>query len=126
MTENNIEIDYRPIHKAVILDLVQLQKEQLLERVAAIRMAEQPIFLNWAEGIVFIAIPASSDISEVDENITQGIVYFAGITYSMMPKYQSFLQYGTDKIPVIDQSNYAVYKSIARWICNRVNTAPSQ
>lgn len=126
MAEEKIEIDYRPIRKAVILDLVQLQKEQLLERVAAIRMAEQPIFLNWAEGIVFIAIPASSDISEVDENITRGICYFAGITYSLMPKYQPFLQYGTDKIPVIDQSNYLVYKSIARWIRNRIDAVPSQ
>ncbi len=126
MAEEDIEIDYRPVRKAVILDLVQLQKEQLLERVAAIRMAEQPIFLNWAEGIVFIAIPASSDISEVDENITKGVVYFAGITYSLMPKYQSFLQYGTDKIPVIDQSNYAVYRSIAKWIRNRATAVAGQ
>ncbi|MEM2921785.1 MAG: hypothetical protein QXF26_05650 [Candidatus Bathyarchaeia archaeon] len=121
MTEEEIEIDYRPIRKVVILDLVQLQMEQLLERVAAIRMAEQPVFLNWAEGVVFIAVPASSDISEVNENITKGIVYFAGIMFSFMPKYQSYLQFGTDKIPVIDQSNYTVYKCIARWIRNRMN-----
>jgi len=126
LAEEDIEIDYRPVRKAVILDLVQLQKEQLLERVAAIRMVEQPIFLNWAEGIVFIAIPASSDISEVDENITKGVVYFSGITYSLMPKYQSFLQYGTDKIPVIDQSNYAVYRSIAKWIRNRATAVAGQ
>ncbi len=120
MSENEIEIDYRPIRRAVILDLVELQREQLLERVAAIRMAEQPIFLNWAEGIVFIAVPASTDISEVDEYVTRGVVYFAGVTYSSMPKFQPFLQFGTDKIPVIDQSSYGVYRAIARWIRGRM------
>ncbi len=120
LSESNIEIDYRPIRKVVILDLVELQREQLLERVAAIRMAEQPVFLNWAEGIVFIAVPASTDISEVDENVTKGVIYFAGVTYSSMPKFQPFLQFGTDKIPVIDQSSYGVYRAIAGWIRGRM------
>jgi len=120
LDDDGIEIDYRPVRRAVILDLVELQREQLLERVAAIRMTEQPIFLNWAEGVVFIAIPASTDISEVDENVTKGVVYFAGVMFSSMPKHQPFLQFGLDKIPVIDQSNYAVYRAITRWIRGRM------
>ena len=123
MSWDAIEVEYRPVRKVVILDLLELNKEQLFERVSAIRMVEQPIFLNWVDGIVFFAMPASTDISEVDENITKGTAYFAGITYSSMPKYQPFVQYGVDKIPIIDQSNHPVFKSIAQWIKERmVNT----
>ena len=119
MTEDIIDVEYRPIKKIVILDLEELDKDELLKRVSAIRMNEQPIFLNWAEGIVFIALPASTDITEVDENIMKGTAYFAVVTYSSMPKYQPLAQVGADKIPIIDQSRSPVFKSIAKWIEKR-------
>ena len=119
MTEDDIEIEYRPTRKIVILNLEELDKEELFKRASAIRMAEQPIFLNWAEGIVFIALPASTDITEVDENIMKGTAYFAGVTYSLMPKYQPLAQVGADKIPIIDQSKSPIFKSIAKWIIKR-------
>jgi len=121
LIEDNIEIEYRPVKKIVLLDLEKLDGEELFKRVSAIRMAEQPIFLNWAEGIVFIALPASTDITEVDENITKGTAYFAGVTYSLMPKYQPLVQVGADKIPIIDQSKSLIFKSIAEWIIKRKN-----
>ena len=116
MTEDNIEIEYRPIRKIVILDLEELDQKELFKRVSAIRMIEHPIFLNWAEGIVFIAVPASLEITEVEKNILKGTAYFAGVTYSIMPKYQSLAQVGADKIPIIDQNRSPIFKSIAKWI----------
>ena len=120
LSEDDIEIEYRPTRKIVILNLEQFDKEELFKRVSAIRMAEHPIFLNWTEGVVFIAIPASIDITEVDENITKGTTYFASITYSLMPKYQPSAQVGADKIPIVDQSSSPIFKSIARWIRKRI------
>jgi hypothetical protein len=119
LTEDDIEIEYRPTRKIVILNLEELDKEELFKRASAIRMTEQPIFLNWAEGIVFIALPASTDITEVDENITKGKAYFAGVTYSLMPKYQPLAQVGADKVPIIDQSRSSIFKSITKWIIKR-------
>ncbi len=119
MIEDDIEVEYRPTKKIVILNLEELDKEELFKRVSAIRMAEQPIFLNWAEGVVFIAVPASSEITEVDENIMKGTVYFAGVTYSLMDKYQPLVQFGVDKIPIIDQSKSFIFRSIANWIKKR-------
>jgi len=119
LTEDDIEVEYRPTKKIVILNLEELDKEELFKRASAIRMADQPIFLNWAEGLVFIAIPASTDITEVDENITKGTAYFAGVTYSLLPKYQPSVQVGADKIPIIDQSKSPIFKSIAKWIIKR-------
>ena len=119
--EDDIEIEYRPIRKIVVLDLEKLDKDELFERASAIRMTGEPIFLNWAEGIVFIAMPASPDITEVDENIMKGTAYFAGVTYSIMSKYQSLAQVGADKIPIIDQSASSMFNSIAKWIMKREN-----
>lgn len=120
--EDNIEIEYRPTRKIVILDLEKLDKGELFKRASAIRMVGQPIFLSWAEEVVFIVIPASPDITEVDENIMKGTVYFAGVTYSIMPKYQSLAQVGADKIPIIDQSRSPIFKSLAKWIMKRENS----
>lgn len=119
MTEDDIEVEYRPTKKIVVLNLEGLNKEELFKRASAIRMAEQPIFLNWAEGIVFIALPASPEITEVDENIMKGAVYFAGVTYSLMDKYQPLVQVGADKIPIIDQTKSPIFRSIAKWIIKK-------
>jgi hypothetical protein len=121
VSEENIDVEYRPAKKIVILDLESLDKDELLKRVSAIRLNEQPMFLNWAEGVVFMAIPASTEINEVDENIMQGIIYFASVKYSLMPKYQSTAQVGADRIPIIDQTRSPIYKSIAKWIAKREN-----
>lgn len=121
MTENDIEIEYRPTKKIVILNLEKLDNEELFKRASAIRMAEHPIFLNWAEGVVFITRPARTDITEVDENIMKGVAYFAGVTYSLMPKYQPSVQVGVDKVPIIDQSKSPIFRSIGKWIIKREN-----
>jgi len=112
----DIVIEYRPVRKVVILDLMELNNQQLFDRVSAIRMMGQPLFLNWAEGVVFFAIPASPEISEVDANITKGIMYFAGVTFSLMSKYRSSVRTGVDTIPIVDQSKSSVLLSIAKWI----------
>ena len=119
LTEDDIEIEYRAVKKVVILNLEKLDGDELFKRVSAIRMAEHPIFLNWAEGVVFIAIPADIEITEVDENITKGVAFFSGVIYSLMPKCQPLVQVGADKIPIIDQSRSTIYKSLARWIIKR-------
>ena len=121
MAKDDIEIEYRPIRKIVVLDLEKLDKDELFERASAIRMGGQPLFLNWAGGIVFIAVPASPDITEVDENIVKGVAYFAGVTYSMMEKYLPTVQVGADKIPIIDQSKSSIFKSLTEWIVKREN-----
>jgi len=117
--DDDIEVEYRPIKKVVISDLEELDKDELLKRVAAIRLNEQPIFLNWAEGVVFLALPASPDITEVNDNIMKGVAYYAVVTYSYMAKYQPSAQVGADRIPIIDQSRSPVLRSIARWINQR-------
>jgi hypothetical protein len=121
LSEEGIEIEYRPIRKVVILELLELTSKELFNRISAIRMAGQPLPLNWAEGIVFFAMPASAEITEVDENIMKGTAYFSAIMYSSLPKYQPMAQVGVDKIPIIDQSKNRVYTSITKWLKQRID-----
>ena len=70
---------------------------------------------------MFIAVTASTDITEVDENIMKGTFYLAGITYSLMPKHKSMVPFGTDRIPIIDRSKSPTFRSITKWIKKRTN-----
>lgn len=122
MTEDTIEIEYRPIRKVVILELLELTSKELFNRISAIRMAGQPLPLNWAEGIVFFAVPASAEITEVDENIMKGTAYFSAIMYASLLEYQPMVQVGVDKIPIINQSKNRVYTSVTKWLKQRMNS----
>jgi len=118
----NIEIEYRPIKKVVILELLELNNEELFERISAMRRGgQQPFPLYWAEGIAFFAMPASADIPEVSENILKGTAYFGTVMYSSMAKYKSMVTVKRDRIPVINQSKSKIYKSMAKWIKKRMN-----
>ena len=119
MVDNEIEVEYRPTKKIVILNLEKLDKEELFGRASAIRMSGHPIFLNWAEGVVFLSRPASIDITEVDQNITKGVSYFDSVIYALMPKYQPLVQVGVDKVPIINQSKSPIFRSIGKWIIKR-------
>jgi hypothetical protein len=119
MLSDEIEIEYRPIKRVVILDVTQLSKKELFTRVSGLRQAGEPAFLSWAGGFVFFATPLPFDIKEVGREIIQGVLYLQSVEYSSMPVYKSFVEAGTDRIPVIDQSKDRISIAIAKWISAR-------
>jgi hypothetical protein len=117
-----IPIEYRPIKKIVVIEVIALSIEELFKRAAAIRMSGQrAVVPNWAEGVVFLAFTASPEFQEVNENAMKGVVYFASVLYAPLPRYVSSKKIGPDQIPVIDQSNSLPFRSLALWLKQRSN-----
>ncbi len=121
MTEDIIEIEYRPVKKIVILSLIELTNEELFARTSAVLQAGQPMALYWAEGIVFMALPTNPAFTQVDEDFSKGITYYSAILYSLMPEYKSIHKVRTVDIPIIDQSKERISKAITQWIKKRMN-----
>jgi hypothetical protein len=116
-----IEIEYRPIKKIVILEVTKLDRKELFTRVSGMRQAGEPAALSWAEGLIFFTTPIPLEIREVGQALIQGILYLNSVDYSIMQQYQSFVEAGTDRIPVLNQSKDRTSLAIVRWIKLRFN-----
>ncbi len=119
MSENIIPVEYRPLTKIVVLDVLKLDAQDLFNRVAGLRMHQGGTMLNWVDGIVFLAFPADIRLNEVKEQSTKGVVYFATVLYAAQPTYQSSVKVGAYQIPVLNQTKSRTFKSLVRWLKNR-------
>lgn len=114
-----INIEYQPIKKIVILEATELNHKELFTRVSRIRQAGEPAALSWADGFIFFTTPTPLEIREVGQALIKGTVYLNSIDYSIMRQYKSFVEAGTDRIPVLDQSKDRVSLVIVKWIKSR-------
>jgi hypothetical protein len=119
MSENIIPVEYRPLTKIVVLDVLKLDAQDLFNRVAGLRMNQGGTMLNWVDGIVFLAFPADIRLDEVKEQSTKGVVYFATVLYAAQPTYQSSVKVGAYQIPVLNQTKSRTFKSLVHWLKNR-------
>jgi hypothetical protein len=119
MDEAFIPVEYRPITKIVVLDVLKLETQDLFNRVAGLRMHQGGMMLNWVDGIVFLAFPADVRLDEVKEQSAKGVVYFATVLYATQPAYQSSVKVGAYQIPVLNQTKSRIFTSLAYWLKNR-------
>lgn len=52
-----VEISLRPIKKIVILNCTGFRIEEFFKRIKMMATSGEQVVLNWAEGIVFLALP---------------------------------------------------------------------
>jgi hypothetical protein len=122
--EEEIEIIVQPIKKIVIFECTQLPNEEFFKRVELMAMSMamlgQPLVLNWAEGIVFLSLPFQPESDIIIEQAMKGIVYWAGVMFSSMPKYQPIKKFGAREVPIIDQTSIPYMKQVAQWLKKRM------
>ena len=118
--EEKIEITVQPIKKIVIFECTELSIEEFFKRIKLIAISRQPVALNWAEGIVFLSSPYQPDSDIMIEETLKGTMYWAGVLFSSMPKYQPIKKFGAREIPVIDQTPIPYLKQVARWLKKRI------
>ena len=119
--DQNIEIELRPIKKVTILEERELPIDELLKRVMLVARSGQSLALNWAEGVVFFAAPLSQGSDMIIEEAMKGHLYWASVTWALMPKYESMKKVGGIEIPVIDHSSDPHIKQVAIWLKKRKN-----
>ena len=115
--EEEIEIEYKPFRKLIILESIELPQRELFERLAtALASEQQSITLNWAEGIVFIATHLDHQSDRLMEDLLRGTVYWSSVFYAKMPTYQTFAKMGALELPIIDQSRSPFMRQAAKWL----------
>lgn len=116
-----MKIIYEPIEELVIKEYVKFEKlDDLLYSFAQLRAAGQPVSLNWAEGTIFLhsALPLTTD--KLVEQFLRGRLYFAGVSFALMDKYQPSVVYkspqGEIPIPVMNLSSNKTLCEVAKWL----------
>ena len=122
--KEEIEIIVQPIKKIVIFECTKLPNEEFFKRVElmamSMAMSGQPLVLNWAEGIVFLPLPFQPESDIIIEQAMKGIVYWAGVMFSSMPKYQTIKKFGAREVPIIDQTSIPYLRQVAKWLKKRI------
>jgi len=117
--EKEIEIVFQPIKKIVIFECLEFSAKEFFERVELIVSSGQPLALNWAEGIVFLALPYPPDSEIIIEEALKGTMYWASVMFASMPKYEPIKRFGARELPIINQSSIPHFRQVAKWLKNR-------
>lgn len=116
-----MKIRYEPFEEIVIKEYVRFEKlHDLLYAFAQLKALGQTVSLNWAEGVVFVCnvLPPTAD--QVVDQYLKGRIYFTGISFALMDKYQNSVVYkspqGAVVVPVINVSYSEVLCEVAKWL----------
>ena len=116
-----VKITYEPFKEVIIKDYVKFEKlNDLLYMFAQLRVAGQPVALNWAEGVVFIHVPMELVTDELAEVFLKGRVYYVGVNFALMDKYEPVVTYkdlqAVVPIPLINVSSSRMLSELAKWL----------
>ncbi|UCE57267.1 MAG: hypothetical protein JSW19_02570 [Candidatus Bathyarchaeota archaeon] len=117
--EDEIEITFQPTRKIIILECAEFSNTEFFKRVELMARSGHPVALNWAEGIVFLAIPYHPENDAIIEQALKGTMYLASVLFSSMPEYQSIKKIGALEVPIIDQTSISYLRQVATWLKKR-------
>ena len=120
----SIEIVVQPIKRIVIFQCTEFSIEEFFKRIELLVISGEPVTLNWAEGIVFLASPFESDSDEIIGRTLKGTTYWSSVVFSSMPKYQPIKKFGAREIPIIDITQVSHLRPVAEWLRKRLRTQP--
>ena len=116
-----MKITFEPFKEIVIKDYSKFEKiEEIVYAFAQLRAAGQPVSLNWAEGVVFIHSVMTPNTDEPVEEFLKGRIYFIGVNFALMNKYEPFIIYkspqGEIALPIINISSNNMLSELAKWL----------
>jgi hypothetical protein len=117
--KNAIEIEVRPIKKIVIFECVKFSNNEFFKRIELMAISGQLLFLNWAEGVVFVGIPYQPDSEIMIQEALNGTIYWASCIFSFMSQYQPIRKFGAREIPIVDQTSVFYLRQVAQWLRHR-------
>lgn len=113
-----MKIQYEPFEEIIIKDYTYFKKiSDLVDIVAGVRGQGEFASLNWANGVVFVytEIPPITDL--IVEDIKQGKIYWANVSFAYMTDYESKLKSSENiPVPVINQDSNYIMKEVAKWL----------
>ena len=92
-----------------------------LARFANIAVGGKTTGVYWAKGVVFIYYPLpTSTEAAAKALIEEKKVYWAFVSYALMPQYRPLIE-TKEKIivPIINMSTSSLFQKVAQWLKNR-------
>jgi len=102
----------------VVLERTRFNGIDDLARFASIAVGGKTTGVYWANGVVFIyyPLPTSTEVA-AKALIEERKVYWAFVSYTLMPKYQSIIETKERiMVPVIDMSTSNLFQKVADWL----------
>lgn len=107
MTE--IEIEFRPIKKIVILEELKYSStDEFFTDVVAGKPPDVSIPLFWADGVVYIPSTFPPGSEEIIKNMIQGTIYWQNVGYAKMDRYAEEISFGRHTLKIIKATSPAV------------------
>ena len=114
------EIVFQPIKKLIIFQLMELSNAEFFKRISLFAGSDQPIVLNWAEGVLFIGLPYEPNSRRIIDEALEGTRYLEVMIFTCMAKYEPSKRLGVREIPIIDQTADAYLSQVAKWLKGRI------
>lgn len=113
-----VEVIHRPLQRIVIMECVRYgSPEELLQNL--VLAPGQPAVLYWADGVLFIPVPAPMASDFFSRELADGNIYWISVSFTSMEAYQPRIS--AEKGPeaaVINVSNSPSLMAVARWLKN--------
>jgi hypothetical protein len=114
----DISIKDESFKEIVIMEHTRFKNVDDLARFANIAVGGKTTGVYWANGIVFIYYPLpSSTEAAAKALIEEKKVYWAFVSYALMPQYKSIIETKERiMVPVIDMSTSKMFSKVAEWL----------
>lgn len=113
-----LKITYEPFKEIVIKEYVRYDKiEDLIYTLAQLRASGAPAALNWANGVVFVQASLTLDNDQLIEDFLNGKVYWAHVSFAVMPAYKSLVETKERlQVPVINVNSDPLMNQVTEWL----------
>ena len=104
--------------EVVIMEQTRFNTVDDLARFANVAVGGKTTGLYWANGVLFIyyPLPTSTELA-AKALIEEKKVYWAFISYAMMPQYKPIIETKERiMVPVIDMSTRNLFTKVAKWL----------
>ena len=111
-------IKSEPFKEIVIMEHTRFKTVDDLARFTSIAVGGKTTGVYWANGVVFIyyPLPTSTEVA-AKLLIEEKKVYWAFVSYALMPKYQPIIETKERiMLPVIDMTTSNLFQKVAQWL----------
>jgi len=111
-------VRYEPFKEVVVMECTRFSTPDDLARFVNIAAGGKPSGIYWSDEVAFIYFPVPTSTETAAKSvIEQKRVYWAFLSYALMPQYKPKI--GTKEgiiVPVIDMSTSPLFQKVARWL----------
>ena len=115
-----VKFTYREIDEIIILECTQYPTiDDLTSNLVLIVKSGQPIILQWADGVLFMAAPLPPETEILMNEYLKGRMYWSNVIFTLMPEYNPIVKKDNYEIAILNATSSSTLCQAAKWLKNR-------